>query len=51
MKKDEQKYVYVSDKYKDLKIKWDTGYQYYTFKVSVDTLLDLQLENEEMEMK
>tara|TARA_R100001594_G_scaffold64444_2_gene98730 strand:- start:2036 stop:2236 length:201 start_codon:yes stop_codon:yes gene_type:complete len=38
------KYVYVSDKYKTLDIKWDTGYQYYTFRVSVDDLLDINAE-------
>ena len=49
MKKDEQKYVYVSDKYNELKIKWDTGYQYFTFIVNVDDLLELDIE--EMEIK
>ena len=38
------KYVYVSDKYKTLDIKWDTGYQYFTFRVSVDDLLDIDAE-------
>ena len=48
MKKDEQKYVYVSDKYTELKIKWDTGYQYFEFVVDVDMLLDLEVEKMEM---
>ena len=43
-KLNKNKYVYVSDKYKTLDIKWDTGYQYFTFRVSVDDLLDIDAE-------
>ena len=52
MKKEhkENKYVYVSDKHKFLEIKWDTGWQYFEFIISVDDLLDADLETN-MEMK
>jgi len=45
----QEKYVYVSNKHNRLKIKWDTGFQYFTFNVSVDDLLEMHIE--EMEMK
>ena len=40
-KNKKQKYVFVSDKHDELKIKWDTGWQYFEFIVNVDMLIDL----------
>tara|TARA_Y100000004_G_scaffold5816_1_gene6752 strand:- start:193 stop:429 length:237 start_codon:yes stop_codon:yes gene_type:complete len=40
-KNEKQKYVFVSDKHDELKIKWDTGWQYFEFVVNVDMLIDL----------